>query len=231
VLEAAIRRSARRLVMTSTLGLFDRDQGVIREQTPLLKAASTRNPYLLAKLQADQLLEDGQARGLSVVRIHPAHMLGRYDRTGWISLFDQAQRLSLGAAPRGSASFCMASDVALAHLRAATLAHPSPRYILATADASYLDLFKAVARHVNKPTSARTVPSSLLKAVAVAAQWRAALTGKAPTVTPGLVEILTSDMIGRSELAMRELGIGPTHLDTMLQEAHDHWQTTERPST
>lgn len=228
VLDAAIRRSARRLVMTSTLGVFDTSLGVIREQTPLLPLGRVRNPYLRTKIQADQLLDQGEAQGLSVVRMHPAHILGRYDQRGWITLFDQAHAGGLGPAPRGSASFCLASDVALAHVRAATLGGAARRYVLATADASYLTLFKAVARHLGRPEPARTAPNGVLKAVAYGAQWHARLTGRRPMMTPGMADILGADMLAGAELAMADLGLPATSLEVMLQEAFNCWQEAGR---
>jgi dihydroflavonol-4-reductase len=226
VLDAAVRRSAKRLVMTSTLGIFDRSQGPIRENTPLLKAPEVNNPYLLTKLQADQLLDGARAHGLSVVRIHPSHMLGRHDTSGWISLFAQAHASRLGPAPKGSASFCLASDVARAHLAAALHPQPSPRYVIATADTTYRELFNAISMRLNKPMSTRAAPTALIKAMARLSDWRASVTRRAPTITPGLADILTSRMIGRSQLAHDELGLPATDLPQMLAEAHAYW--TER---
>jgi dihydroflavonol-4-reductase len=223
VLNTAIQRSARRMVMTSTLGLFDRSQGFIREDTRMLSPSATNNPYLRTKLLADQLLEDAPAKGLSVVRIHPSHMLGRHDKTGWISLFDQAHASKLGPAPRGSASFSLAGDVARAHLAAAVHPQPSLRYVIATADATYRDLFNAISRRLNKPISTRTVSNRLIKVAAGASSCWASFTGNAPAITPGLADILTTDMIGRSELAQDELGLPVTDLAEMLDETHAHW--------
>jgi dihydroflavonol-4-reductase len=77
VISAALKRSARRLVMTSTLGVFDTRHGTINEQTPLM-GANSKNPYLRTKLQADTLLDAAQASGLSVVRVHPGHIPGKH---------------------------------------------------------------------------------------------------------------------------------------------------------
>jgi dihydroflavonol-4-reductase len=226
VRDAALQRSAKRLIMTSTLGIFERKQGLIREDTPLLSAAETNNPYLHTKRLADQLLDGAPANGLSVVRIHPSHMLGWHDKSGWISLFDQAHASKLGPAPGGAASFCLAGDVARAHLAAAVHPQPSPRYVIATADATYRELFNAIAKRLNKPTSTRTAPDGLIKAIAAMSSWRASIIGRAPTITPGLADILTSDMVGRSELAHAELALPATDLTQMLEEAHAHWLAT-----
>lgn len=224
ITQAAVVTGARRLVATSTLGVFQTTHGPIHEHTPLLTTA-TRNPYLHTKLQADALLSEAQQRGLSVVRMHPGHILGRYDRSGWISLFTQAQAGQLGPAPRGRASFCLASDVALAHLRAALLPQAAPRYILASADASYVALFNAIALRTGRQPVTATVPGVVLKTMAMLSLWHAALTGTKPTITLGLAAILSSDLLAQTALASRDLGLGVTPLDAMLEETHTYWHT------
>lgn len=226
VANAALQKSVCRLVMTSTLGVFDSSHGVIREQSPLL-SENTRNPYLRTKLQADALLEDVQDRGLSVVRMHPGHILGRYDRSGWISLFAQAKANKLGLPPRGRASFCLASDVARAHVRAAVLPDVSPRYVIATADASYLDLFNGISKLMGTKPAKSTVPTLMIKAVARLAQWQSSISGRKPTITPGLADILGRDLLANAELARTELGLGSTAFEAMLGETHAYWKSPE----
>jgi dihydroflavonol-4-reductase len=227
VIDAALKRSARRLVVTSTLGVFDTRHGRINEQTPLIDVSS-RNPYLRTKLQADALLDDAQQHGLSVVRVHPGHILGKHDRTGWVSLFAQAQQNKLGPAPRGKASFCLVSDVAQAHVDAAALEVAAPRYVVATADASYLELFQGVAKRVGGKPVKNTVPGAVIKTIATLSQWQASMTGKKPTITPGLAAILTSDLIATSDLATRVLNIPSTTLDVMLDDAYSDWLRTRQ---
>ena len=222
VANAALKNSARRLVMTSTLGVFDSSHGVIREQSLLLRV-TTKNPYLRTKLQADALLDGAQSQGLSVVRMHPGHILGRYDRTGWISLFAQAQANKLGPAPRGTASFCLASDVARAHVRAASLPSVSPRYVIATADASYLELFDGISNLMGRKPVTTTVPAAMIKTIAKITQWRSSISGRTPTITPGLADILSGDLLANAELATKELGLRSTALDLMLGETHAYW--------
>jgi dihydroflavonol-4-reductase len=222
VISAALKRSARRLVMTSTLGVFDTRHGTINEQTPLM-GANSKNPYLRTKLQADTLLDAAQASGLSVVRVHPGHILGKHDRTGWINLFTQAQQNKLGPAPRGKASFCLASDVAEAHAAAATVEAVAPRYVVATAEATYLELFQSIAKRVGSKPVKGTVPGAIIKIVATLGQWQASITGKKPTITPGLAAILTGDLIATGDLAKKVLNVPSTRLDVMLDEAHSDW--------
>lgn len=225
LIAAAEARGARRLLMCSTLGLFDGSQGPISELSPWLDERSTRaNPYLDSKRQAEAALDAAAQRGLSVCSLHPGHLLGRHDRRGWIRLFDQAAqgRLS-GPAPGGRASFCSAAAVARAHLRAAELAAPARRYVLGGVDASYLDCFAAVARLVGARPPRQRVPDLLLRLVAGLTDAGARLSGRPPAITPGLARILSSRLIADDRLARRELGHEAADLEALLDEAHADW--------
>lgn len=231
VLAATLEAGARRLIATSTLGVFDAGHGRINEASPLLNAEHP-NPYLRSKLQADRLLGEAREReGLAVIQMHPGHMLGRYDRSGWIRLFDQLQAGKLGAAPCGRASFCLARDVAQAQVRAATRAVPATRYVLCSADASYLEFFNGIRARMGQAASGRQVPAPVLKAVARLSQWAGRISGKAPLITPGLAALLSSELLGDAGLARRELGFPATQLAAMLDETAGFWRQARQVKT
>lgn len=226
LLAAAEARGARRLLMCSTLGLFDGGPGPINEQSPWLAARQTRaNPYLDSKRQAEAALDAAALRGLSVCSLHPGHLLGRHDRRGWISLFEQAAqgRLS-GPAPGGQASFCSAAAVARAHLRAAELAAPARRYVLGGADARYLDCFAAVARRVGARPPRQRAPAALLRLMAALADAGARLSGRPPAITPGLARLLGASLLADDRLARRELDHQPADLAALLDETCADWR-------
>lgn len=233
LLDAARHRQARRVVMTSTLGLFQDGDGRINEHTAL-QPGGIRNPYLRTKLQADALLTEAARQGLSVVSLHPAHILGKYDVSGWISLFDDAANGKMQAAPRGRASFCAVSAVALAHIAAATHPNPARRYVLGGEDASYLEVFAEVARRAGGQPVRSTVPDLVLKSLASLAQLGAFFSGKKPSLTPGLAAVLTRTMLADSSLAQHDLGYSTGRLSDMLDAAHADWagrQTASRSRT
>ena len=227
LLDAARQRQIRRVVMTSTLGVFQDSDGRIHENTAL-RAGTIRNPYLRTKLQADALLSEAARNGLSVVSLHPAHILGRYDATGWISLFDDAAQGKLQAAPRGRASFCCVSAVAQAHIAAA--AHPAParRYVLGGEDASYLEVFANVARRVHAKPVTSTMPNFVPKTAAALAHIGALFSGKKPSITPGLAAVLTCTMLADSSQAQKDLGYPIVRLDEMLDVAQAYWSARQR---
>ena len=227
VLRVARRRAARRVVMTSTLGVYADSERPIYEGSAL-RPATDPNPYLRTKLLADALLSRAKQDGLSVVSLHPSHLLGRYDKAGWISLFDRATDGMLGPAPRGYASFCSAQAVARAHLAAACAAQPARRYVLGGANASYAELFAGVNRRLGMTPDDATVHKLVIRSVAALAQWKSALDGKPPTITPGLARVLTSRMTADSTLAVRDLGYTMLPLDDILDDAYAYWARSEQ---
>lgn len=225
LLDVSHKQRARRIVMTSTLGLFSNATILRHESMPLI-SVDDNNPYLRTKRMADELLNEAGQRGMSVVSLHPGHILGKYDRSGWVTLFTEAKAGKLDMAPPGSASFCAASEVALAHVRAATLANPSRRYVLGGADTSYRTLFSAVAQRVGAKDVTRVAPAFALQVAAQIAQLKSRITRTAPTITPGLAAILIQDMLADSALAQRELHYANPPLATMLDDSHAWWLTS-----
>lgn len=227
VLEASLRRGARRVVMTSTLGVFRSGPGPVTEAFPLRRADGERNPYLLTKLLADQALQAARQKGLSTVSMHPSHLLGPYDRAGWIKMFDDAVAGKLKAAPSGRASFCAVEAVAQAHVAAASHAVVAPRYVLGGPAVRYQDIFNAIARLTGSPQVKSVVPPAMLKTVALASDWWSRIDRRRPELTPGLAEVLSGDMVADSALAERELGYRNEPLDSLLARVHAHWTSAQ----
>lgn len=223
LLEAAQERRASRVVLTSTLGVFEADGDPVSERNRLRSVADERNPYLLTKLLADQELQNARRAGLSAVSLHPSHLLGPHDRAGWIKMFDDAVAGKLKAAPKGRANFCQVEAVAKAHVAAAERPDAAPRYVLGGPTVSYLDMFNAIASRTGvKPVTA-TVPPLVLKTVAKLSDWRSRLDRQRPELTPGLADILSGDMLADDRLAARDLGYRSEALASLLDRVHGHW--------
>jgi nucleoside-diphosphate-sugar epimerase len=223
VIDVSRQRGARRLVMTSTLGVFRAEQGPVTESLPLRRIDGERNPYLRTKLMADEALQVARQHGLSTVSLHPSHMLGPHDRAGWIKMFDDAVAGKLKAAPCGRASFCPVESVARAHVAAATLATPAPRYALGGPAVSYLDVFNAIAKLTGSAPVTSVVPPLVLKTVAQASEWWSRIDRRRPELTPGLADILCGDMVADSRLGIHDLGYQEEPIASLLQRVHAHW--------
>src|SRR5437016_2477978 len=122
VVEAALRRKARKLVHTSTWGVWGfAANGVteVDESTPMQGGASWIN-YDRTKWLAEQVVREGIARGLDAVFLNPPHIMGRYDTVNWARLIRMAHRGTLPGVPPGAGQFADAAEVARAHVAAAT---------------------------------------------------------------------------------------------------------------
>ncbi|RZL02000.1 MAG: NAD-dependent epimerase/dehydratase family protein [Rubrivivax sp.] len=226
LLSAAMQRKVKRVVMTSTLGLFRTDLGPVSEQTDF-RPAKERNPYLRTKRMADELLVDAANQGLSAVSMHPSHMLGPFDQAGWIKMFDDAAAGKLKAAPGGRASFSPVEQVAQAHIAAAERAAPAFRYVLGGPTASYLQVFNRIANRVGVKPVTSTVPAPILKTVGQLSNLWSTLTSQRPVMTPGLAEILAGDMVGDSRLAEAHLGYRPIDLEATLDKTFAYWRSNK----
>ncbi|MEO8154398.1 MAG: NAD-dependent epimerase/dehydratase family protein [Rhizobacter sp.] len=221
---AAMQRKAHRVVMTSTLGLFRTDLGPITEHTEF-RHIEDKNPYLRTKRIADDILVEAAREGLSTVSMHPSHMLGAFDKAGWIKMFDDVAAGKVKVAPGGHASFSPVDHVAQAHIAAAVHQAPAPRYVLGGPTASYLQVFNSIATRVDAKPVTSTVPAPILKAVAQLSDLWSALTSERPAMTPGLAEILTGSMVGDSRLAEVHLGYRPGDLDSILDKTFAYWRS------
>ena len=220
---AALKRRAARVIVTSTLGVFE-DEGVpIHEGHRLRSLAEEGNPYLLTKLMADQELQNARRAGMSTVSLHPSHMLGPHDKAGWIKMFDDAMAGKLKAAPAGRANFCPVEAVARAHVAAALLPEAAPRYVLGGPTVSYFDMFNAIATRTGARPVTATVPPPVLKTVARLSDWWSKVNGQRPELTPGLAKILCGDMLADDRLACRDLGYRSEALSSLLDRVHFHW--------
>lgn len=223
---AALKRRAGRVIVTSTLGVFEPHDQPFDERSSLRSVSRERNPYLLTKLLADQELQNARRAGMSTVSIHPSHLLGPHDKAGWIKMFDDAMAGKLKAAPAGRANFCPVEAVARAHVAAALLPDAAPRYVLGGPTVSYLEMFNAIASRMGvKPVTA-TVPPPVLKTVATLSDWWSRVSGQRPELTPGLADVLCGDMLADDRLACRDLGYRSEAINSLLDRVHFHW--TER---
>ncbi len=219
VVEAAIARRARRLVHTSSIAAFG--QGHTRPVTEETPSTADRSwiPYARTKWLADQEVRKGAARGgLETVILHPAGIIGRYDRHGWARVIALVWTGKLPGVPPGYGSFCHAAEVARAHVAAADRGRPGEGYLLGGADASFLELVQTVGRVLGRPVPTRTVPAWVLRTYARLAYWGSLVTRREPQVTPEGVELACRRQACVSAKAERELGYRPVPLAVMVED-------------
>jgi dihydroflavonol-4-reductase len=225
-LSAALARRAARFVFTSTSAVWGLTHDSF-DETSERRGASANIPYVQSKLDAEKLVLEACARGISGVIVNPGHIVGTHDAHGWSQIFAQLRSGSLPSAPPGIASWCHAPAVARAQLAAATHGSVGANYLLGGADASYLTAAETAASLLGQKPPRSTVPPLVLKTVARVGALGARFTGKPPTVSPELARILCGRLQFSSARAQRELGYAPDSLAYMFEACH-RWLSEQR---
>ena len=108
---AALRHGVRKLIHTSTTGVYGFPSETFDESAPHLGKQSWFN-YFRTKALAEEEVRLGIARGLDAVLLNPANIVGPYDGNNWSRLIRLAAEGKLPRVPPGRASFCHVAEVA-----------------------------------------------------------------------------------------------------------------------
>lgn len=220
VVEAALKRKARRFIQTSSIAAYGFHDEIIDEQTPSTAMACPIN-YSRTKHLAELEVRKGVDRGLDAVLMNPANILGPYDDYGWSRLLVMLDRKGrLPGAPPARASFCHARRVAAAHVSAFDRGRRGQNYLLGGADATFFDLAREMQSLVGGKLPGRPTPAWLLRALGRVSLWASYLTRKEPDLTPEKAVLVTCDLVCTSARAERELGYAPLPLKAMLEDCH-----------
>jgi nucleoside-diphosphate-sugar epimerase len=219
VVDAALARGARRLVHTSSIAAYGtlayRAAG-FDEATPS-DAARHWVCYLRTKWLGEQEVRRGAERGLEVVLLNPANVLGPGDRHNWSQLFALLVAGKLPGVPPGRGSWCDVREVAAAHVAAAARGRPGENYLLGGVDASYADV-TAMAAELTGVRAPRPLPAWALRAVGRVNQWGSALTRRAPDVTPEAAFLACGVGTVDSAKAERDLGFRAVPLRPLVAD-------------
>lgn len=221
VVEACLRRGAKKLVHTSTWGVWGfAASGVteVDEATPMQAANSWIN-YDRTKWLAEQEVRAGIGRGLDAVLLNPPHIMGKYDTVNWARLITMAHRGTLPGVPPGSGQFAHATEIAKAHVAAVTKGRRGENYLLPGVDATFLEVVSIVASLSGSTAKVRVVPAPVLKLLAGAKALVASMTGREPDITPEAAAFVTCDCTTKSTKARDELGYRIVPLRPMVEES------------
>jgi|EndMetStandDraft_8_1072994.scaffolds.fasta_scaffold04663_3 dihydroflavonol-4-reductase len=218
LVEAAIRRGVRKFVHTSTTGVYGLPGQPFDEAAPHLGRGS-RFHYQHTKALAEDEVRRGIDRGLDAVILNPANIVGPYDvHSTWSRFIRLAAEGKMPAVPPGRCCFCHATEVARAHVAAAERGRTGENYILGGADASYLDVVRALSEILQRDLRARSVPAPALRLAGRTLGLVSRFTRSEPFVTPDAAAYLCATLICRSDKAVRELGYRPVPLRVMLED-------------
>src|ERR1700683_3078989 len=225
VVEAAIFRGVRRLIVTSSISAYGSISGEITERTPSV-AANSRVNYQLTKWQAQEIARAGVHRGLEVVIMQPGAIIGPYDIGTWSRLFLMVRDGRLRGVPPVRRTFAHVREVVAAHIAAADRGENGGQYLLGGENKSMLDLVRETPRLLGKPQPSKELPASIVRMAAAVGDFTSRFTGKEPPVTPEMAAAFSRPCYVASEKAQRELGYRVVPLQTMVKDCYD-WMLAE----
>ena len=226
IVEAAIGRNVRRLIVTSSISAYGPVRGTVNEQTPSQAATSWVN-YERTKYQAQEIARAATSRGLEVVIMQPGAIMGAYDIGTWSRLFPLVRDGKLPGVPPANLSFTHVRECVAAHIQAADKGENGGNYLLAGTPGTMLDLIQQIAGLLNKPAPKSATPAWLLKFVARLADAASTITRKPPIITPEMAAGLGArDLVVDCTKAKTDLGYQTVPLEVMVKDCFD-WLRAE----
>jgi NAD+-dependent farnesol dehydrogenase len=233
VLQAALQNQVKRVVVTSTAGVFGPSDGV-----PVQEAGERSvpffNEYEETKRASEILCEDYAEKGLEVVVVNPSRVYGpgisseSNPITRMINLYVNGSWRWIPGDGNGIGNYVLVDDVVQGHLLAWEKGRPGERYLLGGENASYNAFFQKLQqvsgvkkRMVHVPVGVLLFMSNLMMA------WTN-ITGKAPLITPKWVRKYLYHWELSSQKAADELGYSFTPLKEGISQTLEWLNRNER---
>lgn len=226
VVEAALRRGARRFVLTSSISAFGRHKSPVSESTPSNAPRSWIN-YERSKWQAEEIVREACGRGLQATIVNPCAVLGPRDIHSWAAMFFAVRDGRLKALPPGGVEFNHVREVASAHVAAAERGRVGQSYILPGDYGRFEQLFRIMAELLGVKLQARVAPALVLRSIGRLQAAAARITGREPELTPELATLLCSSIRCETDRAERELGYRRVPLRSCVEDSFA-WLRRER---
>ncbi|HEY6099920.1 MAG TPA: NAD-dependent epimerase/dehydratase family protein [Anaeromyxobacter sp.] len=217
VLEAALRAGVSRAVLTSSSSVMGgtREPSVADENTAG-NAEGLGIGYFVSKLRGERAAREIAGRGLPLVVVRPAFVLGPGDTHGSsaATVVALAKRRIPGWV-EGGASFCDVRDVARGHAEALARGRPGEAYILGGHNLRMSEFMSRACAAAGVPRPPRVPYAAAFGAAALQEGW-AKLSGRRAATTRDLVRASALYTWVSSAKAERELGYAIRPLDEML---------------
>jgi dihydroflavonol-4-reductase len=224
IVDAALAKGVRRLIVTSSISAYGPVEGEITEETPSLAEKSHGN-YQRTKWMAQEIARAAVGRGLEVVIMQPGAVIGPYDIGTWSRLFFMVRDGKLRGVPPASLTFAHVREVVGAHISAADKGENGGSYLLAGENKTMMQFVQEISALVGKPAP-KAVSLSTLRIVAVVGDFASRFTGKQPPITPEMTDAFARNVSTASVKAQRELGYRVVALKDMVKDCYD-WLVAE----
>ena len=226
VLEEALRAGVERLVYTSSAAAVGpAPEGDTSDETSVWDAGRYDIPYVDSKHEAEILALRLLARGLPVVIVNPAHVLGAGDpgRSSTV-LVKRFMRREIPAYVDGTLNVVGVQDVARGHLLADERGAVGERYILGNRNFTLNRLFADLGRLSGVEPPAVKLPLHVALALATVAQYAPG----PPMPTPVEIRAASLNWAFANDKARRELGWRTSPHEDALEETIAWYRERDR---
>lgn len=225
LVDAALVKRVRRMVVTSSISAYGQVAGEITEQTPSLAAHSPIN-YQKSKWLAQEAALAAVPKGLEVVIMQPGAIMGPYDTGTWSRLFLMVRDDKLPGVPPAWLTFTHVREVVAAHIAAADKGQNGGAYLLGGENKPVMELVREISALLGKPAPTKETPIRLLQLFAMAADFASRFSRKQPRITPEMASMMRRRVSTTSAKAQRELGYRVVPLKDMVKDCYD-WMRLE----
>jgi len=217
VLEEALRAGVERVVYTSSVAAIGpAAKGATANERTVWDAARYAIPYVDSKHEAEAVARGMVGRGLPVVIVNPAHMLGAGDPgRSSTALVRRFLRRQIPAYVDGTLNIVGVADVARGHLLADERGVAGERYILGNRNFTFDRLFTDLARLSGVEAPSLKLP---LHAALLMARVAQSVPGAGSMPKPTEVRAASLNWAFSSAKAKRELGWRTSPHEDCLEE-------------
>ena len=210
VASAARDAGARRLVHTSTFDVFDAPRGGTVSEARVADYEKA-TPYERSKQLAERLVLAEAERGIEVVLVNPAGIVGPgpWAEAGWDGLLRDVLRGRTPLVPPGGMTMTWVGDAADAHVAALDRGASGERYIVADGFATLREICETAVAEAGRGRVPRVMPEPLARGVSRAGEAVSRLVRRPPLLPRGQLEFLLWEARADSSKARHELGIEP----------------------
>jgi len=222
VLETARKLSIKKMIITSTAGIFGPStDGIITEI--IIRNIDYFNEYEKTKSQAEEIALEYARKGQNIVIVYPTRVYGPGPMTesNWTTLlikqYSEGKWRFLPGNGSKIGNYVYIDDVVQGHILAMEKGKSGEKFILGGSNTSYMDLFGTVGKIINRKYKMINVPFFLIFAYTLIWVIIGKLIGKPARLTLGYVKKIMHNFSVSSEKAIRELGYNPTQLETGIK--------------
>ncbi len=226
-LTAALEQGMEKVVYTSSIAAV----GCCTEKKPvdentIFNLGKLGIPYVTTKYLGEQAAMEFARRGLPLVMVNPAVVVGVRDvkptPSGQIVL--NILNGKYPAYPDGGANFVDVEDVARGHVLAAQKGKIGQRYILGNANMTVGEFFRLVGEVAGVTVPARKIPASVMVSLGYVSQFVSAVARKPATMDAKSARFACAYTYCDCSKAVTELGMPQTPIRTTVEKAVD-WFT------